>query len=703
MMDMLPDTVTARPRVDTRHEQEASYQLLFLHHPTPMWFMDEVTLAFLEVNEAAIRRYGYTRDEFSRMTMLDLRLPEEVPLVLSHSHWSRVALDRAGGGLPNMWRHRTQDGTIIDVDIVRSAVVFRGRQAILAMAYDATERVRGEAALRKSYEELERQVQERTSALARANATLQAEVVERARAEAALRDREERLYLALEAGQMGTWEWDVQTGTLQWSTVLEPMHGFAPGRFPGTYEAFLDIIHAEDRAWFRQAVSHALESGTAFEAEFRILWPDGSVHWMLGKGRVLYDETDQPRRMLGVGMEVTARKRAEAEALQRQREAEVLAQLAQTLNTSLELDMVLQRVAEGARELCGSERGLIMLREPDSELLVSRYQVGFPQMPYMDLRIEPGKGMGGWVVATGQPLRTADYAADTRFSKDYVNYIHTDGRLAILTVPIIIGSRVEGVIYVSNPVSRPFTAQHELVLLRLADYAATAIRNAKLYHAAQDELGRRTTAEAQLQTSLREKEVLLREIHHRVKNNLQIVSSLLNLQLRVVDDPHLQALMQDCRLRIQAMALIHDALYQADDLSRVPFESYVRRLATQLLRAYNMAPRRIRLNVHADPLTLDIDKAAPCALIFHELFSNALKHAFPAGRSGTIDVALHCTPHQLIMWVRDSGVGVPPALDWQHTNTLGLKLISMLTEQLGGSLRLDREGGTTFTLTIPLR
>ena len=185
MMDMLPDTVTARPRVDTRHEQEVSYQLLFLHHPTPMWFMDEGTLAFLEVNEAAIRRYGYTRDEFSRMTMLDLSLPEEVaPLSILESR-SRVAQDRARGGLPNMWRHRTQDGTIIDVDIVRSAVVFRGRQAILAMAYEATQRVRAEAALRKSYGELEQQMQERTSALARANAMLQAEVVERARAEAA--------------------------------------------------------------------------------------------------------------------------------------------------------------------------------------------------------------------------------------------------------------------------------------------------------------------------------------------------------------------------------------------------------------------------------------------------------------------------------------------------------------------------------------
>jgi two-component sensor histidine kinase len=473
-----------------------------------------------------------------------------------------------------MWRHRTRDGTCIDVDVAWSAVVFRGRQARLVVAYDVSERVRGGAALRKAYEELERRMQERTSALAQANATLRAEVAERVR--------------------------------------------------------------------------------------------------------------------------------AEAEALQRQREAEVLAQLAQTLNTSLELDIVLQRVTEGAQELCGSERGLLMLREPGGESLVSRYQVGFPRMPYVDLRVEPGKGIGGQVVATGRPLRTADYAADPRFSKDYVDYIRIDGRLAMLTVPIIIGARVEGVLYVSNPTSRPFTAQHEVVLMRLADHAATAIRNAQLYHAAQDELGRRTAAEAQLQTSLREKEVLLREIHHRVKNNLQIVSSLLNLQLRAVDDPHLRALVQDSRRRVQAMALIHEALYQADDLSRVPFEMYVRRLAAQLLRAYNVAPRRIRLSIQADPFTLNIDKAAPCALIFHELFSNALKHAFPDGRPGTIAVALHCTSHQLVLSVQDSGVGVPPGLDWRHTNTLGLKLISMLTEQLGGTLRLDRQGGTAFTLTVPL-
>jgi len=181
-----------------------------------MWFMDEVTLAFLEVNEAAIRHYGYTRDEFSRMTILDIRLPE-VPLVLAHGQRSRAAPSYERVGPPDMWRHRIQDGTVIDVDIARSAVVFRGRKASLVMAYDVTERTRGEAALRKSYEELDRRVQERTFALAQANATLRSGGC-RARADrGGITGREERLHLAQQAGQMGTWEWDVQTGTLRWS------------------------------------------------------------------------------------------------------------------------------------------------------------------------------------------------------------------------------------------------------------------------------------------------------------------------------------------------------------------------------------------------------------------------------------------------------------------------------------------------------
>ena len=134
--------------------------------------------------------------------------------------------------------------------------------------------------------------------------------------------------------------------------------------------------------------------------------------------------------------------------------------------------------------------------------------------------------------------------------------------------------------------------------------------------------------------------------------------------------------------------------------TRLP--AYVWRLVAQLFWAYDGAARRIHLTVQADALTLDIDRAAPCGLILHELFSNALKHAFPDERPGTIEVALRRAAHQVTLSVRDTGVGFPPAFDVRRTDSLGLKLVSMLTEQLEGTITLECDGGTTLTLAFPL-
>ena len=418
--------------------------------------------------------------------------------------------------------------------------------------------------------------------------------------------------------------------------------------------------------------------------------------------------------LLGVVLvfrDITERKRAEdtrarltAEVERRRRETEMLADLAQSLSASLDLDTVLQRVVAGAQELCASERAILMLREPNSGVLTARYAVGAPQMAYAGLRIEPGKGMGGQVLRTARPWRTDHYATDSRFSKEYLTGAWAEGNISVLAVPILTGPRVDGVFYVSNPPFHPFTDRDEELLVRLATHAAIAIQNAQLYRQVQEELVQRRQAEAQLTASLREKEVLLKEVHHRVKNNLQIVSSLLELQSDALDDAALLAQFRDSQDRIRSMALVHETLYQSQELARLDLAHYIHTLSAQLVQSYNIDPQRITVRIQVHTVVLDMDQAIPCGLILNELLSNAFKYAFPHNCSGEVYVALHAdTAQQVALVVRDDGIGFPDEIDFRHTESLGLQLVVMLTEQLQGTITLERADGTTFTLTFPVR
>jgi two-component sensor histidine kinase len=207
---------------------------------------------------------------------------------------------------------------------------------------------------------------------------------------------------------------------------------------------------------------------------------------------------------------------------------------------------------------------------------------------------------------------------------------------------------------------------------------------------------------AHIKASLLEKEVLLREIHHRVKNNLQIVASLLSLQLGTLEDPGIRILLEDSQRRIGAMALVHEQLYRSPDLARIDLGTYVTRVTEQLVHASGQSGLA-GLHLQADDVRLTPDVAIPCGLILTELISNALRHAFPAGQPGEIHVELRAPNEQEVtVVVRDTGVGFPEDLDFRHTASLGLQLVRMLTEQLRGTTTLKSHPGTTFTLTFPL-
>ena len=220
----------------------------------------------------------------------------------------------------------------------------------------------------------------------------------------------------------------------------------------------------------------------------------------------------------------------------------------------------------------------------------------------------------------------------------------------------------------------------------------------RLNDALQAEIAQRRNAEEAVRHS-REKEVLLQEIHHRVKNNLQIITSLLRMQSRAVQDPAFSEALRECQNRVASMALIHDKLYRARDLARVSFGEYVRDLTDNILTSYALPARSVRVRLDIDDLSLSLDYAVPCGLILNELMSNCLKHAFPVGHSGTVYIGFHAEREdELCLVVRDDGVGVPADVDLGRTSSLGWRLIRALVEQLGGVVQCHTADGTSVEI-----
>jgi len=224
-----------------------------------------------------------------------------------------------------------------------------------------------------------------------------------------------------------------------------------------------------------------------------------------------------------------------------------------------------------------------------------------------------------------------------------------------------------------------------------------------LVSAAIRDISERKLVETRLRSSLKEKEVLLKEIHHRVKNNLQIVSSMLSLQMQKLSDTKAIELVKESQSRVRSIALFHEKLYQSRDLGRVEMAEYLRGLANDLFATYGVNPDDIVLAVHAEDIPLDVDAAISCGLIVNELVSNALKHAFPADRKGQVAITLRSAGTDVVLEVADNGVGVPADFDFRSRSTLGLKLVAIFTEQVAGAMDLTREGGTRFSLRFTPR
>lgn len=226
----------------------------------------------------------------------------------------------------------------------------------------------------------------------------------------------------------------------------------------------------------------------------------------------------------------------------------------------------------------------------------------------------------------------------------------------------------------------------------------------------QQEVADRKQAEDQVRESLREKEVLLLEIHDRVKNNLQIISSLLDMQSTYVQEPQALKVLGESQDRIRAMALVHERLYASRDLTRIDVAEYLQSSVGYLYGLYGHRALGATPSIQAHDVFLGLDTAIPCGMIISELVSNALKHAFPPGwdkhrgdgNAGQILVEMRSQNHDLlVLQIRDNGVGLPPAVDPENPRSLGLRLVKLLTQQIRGKMEIDRTAGTAFKITFP--
>jgi PAS domain S-box-containing protein len=389
-----------------------------------------------------------------------------------------------------------------------------------------------------------------------------------------------------------------------------------------------------------------------------------------------------------VARDVTASKRAGDERRLNEMRLNSLLELSLTAGDLSEQEIVQVAIEEAAR-LTGSDIGYLHFVNPDERTiqLVTWTEATKRQCSAAYDNHYPLDQAGVWAdcVRVRKPVVHNDYQnfPDRKGYPEGHTHLVRDA-----SVPVFDADRIALILGVGN---------------KATDYDDTDVRQMLLIGNEVMRILRRKRAEEQLQASLHEKVILLQEVHHRVKNNLQVISSLLDMQAMAIQDPQTLQALQDSRNRVRAMALVHDRLYQSSDLARINGREYLEGVAGYLVGVYAGQAGTVDLHLEVQDILLDLDTAIPCGLIVNELVSNAWKYAFPAGRasSGEIQVRLARQDGNLVLQVRDNGVGLPPDLDIETAPSLGLRLVSMLAKQLQGTLEVERGAGTTFRIVFP--
>jgi PAS domain S-box-containing protein len=407
--------------------------------------------------------------------------------------------------------------------------------------------------------------------------------------------------------------------------------------------------------------------------------------------------------VLSVMRDIRDRKRAEQEIQRCVQKEQSLNRVVQTIRNSLDINTIFSTATREVVSLLGIERVVIVKYYPDEGYWkhVSEYRRSTDLPDTLHTMIPDDNN------PFAKRLKQGDYICinQTDHITDPVNQsLANDFPGAWLIVPMMVNGSIWGALTLMKTATTYGWQPQELELAkRVTDQLAIAIQQGQLYHQAQEQLLERQRVEMALRQSLNEKDILLSEVHHRVKNNLQIISSLLDLQASRIQDAVAREALQQSQSRVASIALIHEHLYQSQDLQRINFAQYAQCLTVDLFRTYAQPQHQITLTPSIDPsLRIDMDQAISLGLILNELLANALKHGFQEGHAGTLSVSLQAvSPQELALSVGHDGSRFPDHIDIQAPQSMGLKLVSVLVKQIKGRLDIHHNDQTVFTVYFP--
>ncbi len=463
------------------------------------------------------------------------------------------------------------------------------------------------------------------------------DITERKNIEFSLEKSEERLRLVLAGTNDGWWDWDLVENKLFYSPRWWAMFGYLDNVIELTPSIYPNIVHPEDKDRVETTFAEALANGTtSYEIECRLLDKRGNYIPILSRGYILRNANNVAIRVSGSDMDLTERKRADEQLKQSEEKYRSLIENSPEIILMADINEKIQFINFASGKYSREE-------------IIGQSLYQFVDAKHHDMMRKAHRN-----VFNG--TRSESYETEGTSADGTKSWFLTH------VGPNYLDDKVVGlVLFIRNITDRKKSEEH-------------------------------------IRQSLNEKEVLLKEVHHRVKNNLQIISSILNLQSSTISDKQTLDLLKNSQDRIRSMSLIHELLYQTKDFSTINFSEYIRSIATNLFQSYTQN-KFIELAMDVETVFLDLDQAIPCGLIINELITNSLKYGFKNTETGLVKIALkEESPNVVILQIGDNGIGFPANVDFRDTESLGMQLVISLIEQIDGDIQLDNSHGAKYEI-----